>query len=130
MRRETNRTRIGAVIFLGTHLSTVWPLPGRTSRQPSWHRTSVTALPIDGAQYDRGRTGNAKLGDVVDATGIAIAGAEVTACTVDANGAITGTGCAAGSAAIRIGRTGDNDRSQRLWLIKFSKKLAEFSVPQ
>ncbi len=206
---------------------------------PSTEKTKLYALPIDGSQYDRGRTGNAKLGDVVslgngkfiaieqgarasdakvfnhlvlielpanatdiaalgsdlekssltgtavngvdyaavvplkktrlfdlnaagwlaekaeglalvdeatlaltndtdfglktlvlDASGAPIAGADVTACTVDANGAITGTGCASGAAAIRIGRTGDNDRSQRLWLLKFSKKLTDFSVPQ
>lgn len=66
---------------------------------------------------------------VLDATGNAIAGADVTACTVDANGNITGSGCATGAAGIRIARTGDNDRAQRLWLIKFTKKLSEFSVP-
>jgi len=53
----------------------------------------------------------------------------VTACTVDANGAITGSGCAQGATGIRIARTGDVDRAQRLWLIKFTKKLSEFSVP-
>lgn len=66
---------------------------------------------------------------VLDSAGNAISGADVTACTVDANGNITGSGCATGAAGIRVTRTGDADRAQRLWLIKFTKKLSEFSVP-
>lgn len=71
---------------------------------------------------------------VLGADGVAIAGADITKCTVDANGAITTTasaaasGCTAGNSA-RVGRGADSERPNRLWLIKFSKKLADFSVP-
>lgn len=71
---------------------------------------------------------------VFNSTGAVIDGADITKCTVDANGAITTTasaaasGCTAGNTT-RIGRGADSERPNRLWLFKFSKKLAEFSVP-
>ena len=69
---------------------------------------------------------------VIDGTGAAIAGADVTACTVDATGSFVtdakNLGCTAGNSA-RAARGTDAERSTRLWLIKFNKKLAEFSVP-
>lgn len=69
-----------------------------------------------------------------DATGKEIVGADISKCTVDANGAITTTasaaasGCTAGN-TVRIGRGDDTERPNRLWLLKFSKKLSDFSVP-
>lgn len=71
---------------------------------------------------------------VFDSAGKVIDEADITKCTVDANGAITTTasatasGCTAGNTT-RIGRGTDSERPNRLWLFKFSKKLAEFSVP-
>lgn len=66
--------------------------------------------------------------------GAAIEGADITKCTVDANGAIVTTasaaasGCTAGN-TVRVGRGADTERPNRLWLFKFNKKLADFSVP-
>ncbi len=60
--------------------------------------------------------------------------ADITKCTVDANGMITTTasataaGCTAGNTA-RISRGPDTERPNRLWIIKFSKKLSEFTIP-
>lgn len=66
---------------------------------------------------------------VLDAAGKPIAGADVTACTADAAGAFTGTGdCAPGNKA-RPGRGVDTERPSRLWLLKFGRKLSEYSVP-
>ncbi|MDO8702728.1 MAG: esterase-like activity of phytase family protein, partial [Undibacterium sp.] len=71
---------------------------------------------------------------VFNASGKEIEGADITKCTVDANGAITTTasaaasGCTAGNTT-RIGRGDDTERPNRLWLFKFSKKLSDFSVP-
>lgn len=71
---------------------------------------------------------------VFNSAGAVIDGADITKCTVDANGAITTTasaaasGCTAGNTT-RVGRGADTERPNRLWLIKFSKKLADFSVP-
>jgi hypothetical protein len=71
---------------------------------------------------------------VFDAAGKEIEGADITKCTVDANGAITTTasavasGCTAGNTT-RIGSGDDTERPNRLWLFKFSKKLGDFSVP-
>ncbi len=65
--------------------------------------------------------------NVLDASGASIAG-DVTACTVNASGVLTG--CAATTAvSARVARNSDLDRTQRLWMIKFGKKLSEFSVP-
>lgn len=71
---------------------------------------------------------------MLDSTGAVIDGADITKCTVDVNGAITTTasaaasGCTAGNTA-RFGRGADTERPNRLWLLKFSRKLADFSVP-
>lgn len=71
---------------------------------------------------------------VFDSAGKEIDEADITKCTVDANGAIITTasaaasGCTAGNTT-RIGRGTDSERPNRLWLFKFSKKLADFSVP-
>ena len=71
---------------------------------------------------------------VFNAAGVEIEGADITKCTVDASGAITTTasaaasGCTAGNTT-RVGRGKDSERPNRLWLFKFSKKLADFSVP-
>ncbi len=66
--------------------------------------------------------------NVLDATGAAIAGADVTACTVNAGATLTGC-AAAGGVGARVSRNSDLDRPQRLWMLKFGKKLSEFSVP-
>lgn len=69
---------------------------------------------------------------VLNAAGAALEGADITKCSVDVNGSLTTTaaapGCSAGNSA-RVGRGADSERPNRLWLIKFSKKLADFSVP-
>lgn len=71
---------------------------------------------------------------VFTAAGIEIDGADITKCTVDANGAITtnasaaASGCTSGNTT-RIGRGDDSERPNRLWLLKFGKKLTDFSVP-
>ncbi len=64
------------------------------------------------------------------ATGVAIAGADVTKCTVDANGVFTGTDatCATTNSA-RVARGTDSERPARLWTIKFAKKLSEYNLP-
>ena len=69
--------------------------------------------------------------NVYDASGAAISGADVTACSVNAAGAIissTSVGCNAANSA-RVARGLDKERPNRLWLIKFSTPLANFSVP-
>ncbi|MCH8622043.1 esterase-like activity of phytase family protein [Undibacterium sp. TS12] len=69
---------------------------------------------------------------IVDPTGAIVVGADVTKCTVDANGAMTTTasalGCTAGN-TMRVARGADTERPNRIWLFKFSKKLADFNVP-
>jgi hypothetical protein len=66
---------------------------------------------------------------VMDAAGAAISGADVTKCTVDANGVFTGTGTCAPANSTRVGRGTDSERPSRLWLIKFGKKLSDYNVP-
>ncbi|CAN5785975.1 hypothetical protein BH11PSE12_BH11PSE12_22120 [soil metagenome] len=69
---------------------------------------------------------------VLNAAGAALEGADITKCSVDVSGSLITTaaapGCSAGNSA-RVGRGADSERPNRLWLIKFSKKLADFSVP-
>lgn len=72
---------------------------------------------------------------VFDTAGKPIGGADITKCAVDANGAITTTtasaaafGCTAGNTT-RIARGNDSERPNRLWLFKFGKKLADFTMP-
>ena len=69
---------------------------------------------------------------VTDPGGAALSGADVTACKVDATGAMitdaAATGCTAGNGA-RVARGSDAERPSRLWLLRFNKKLGEFSVP-
>lgn len=69
---------------------------------------------------------------IFDKDGKVVSGADITKCTVDANGALTTTvgetGCEAGNTA-RVARGSDGERPSRLWLIKFSKALSSFSVP-
>jgi len=69
---------------------------------------------------------------VQGANGSAIDGADITKCTVDANGAIQttagATGCSLGN-TVRAARGADTERPNRLWLIKFAKKLSDFIVP-
>ncbi|TXI89877.1 MAG: esterase-like activity of phytase family protein [Burkholderiaceae bacterium] len=69
---------------------------------------------------------------VQGANGTAIDGADITKCTVDANGAIQttagATGCSLSNTA-RVARGSDLERPNRLWLIKFAKKLSDFIVP-
>ena len=65
---------------------------------------------------------------VQSSTGVAIAGADVTACSVDALGNfITGTavGCTLGNTA-RLGQGAADERPNRFWLIKFDKKLSAY----
>lgn len=68
---------------------------------------------------------------IFDKDGKVVSGADITKCTVDANGALTTSaevGCVAGNTA-RVARGSDSERPSRLWLIKFSKALSSFSVP-
>lgn len=69
---------------------------------------------------------------IVDPSGAIVVGADVTKCTVDANGALTTTagvlGCTAGN-TMRVARGADTERPNRVWLFKFSKKLADFNIP-
>jgi hypothetical protein len=60
--------------------------------------------------------------------GEALADADVTKCTVDANGVIitsSSAGCNAAN-SIRVARGDDRERPSRLWLIKFSKALNSY----
>jgi hypothetical protein len=66
---------------------------------------------------------------VTDAAGAAIGGADVTKCTVDVSGTFTGTGTCAPANSTRVARGSDSERPSRLWLIKFDKKLSEYSLP-
>lgn len=66
---------------------------------------------------------------VLDANGQEIEGSDVTKCTVDASGKIVDNGkCAKGAAGFRFTKNDIYDRAQRLWTIKFSKKLSEYST--
>ncbi len=68
---------------------------------------------------------------VSTSNGTIVDGADITKCTVDLTGALTassGLGCVAGNAT-RVTRGADSERPNRLWLIKFSKKLNDFIVP-
>ncbi|MBR7780257.1 esterase-like activity of phytase family protein [Undibacterium rugosum] len=69
---------------------------------------------------------------IVDPNGVIIPGADVTKCTVDANGALTTTagalGCTAGN-TMRVARGADSERPNRIWLFKFNKKLADLNTP-
>lgn len=64
---------------------------------------------------------------VTGAAGASIAGADITSCTVSATQTLTG--CPAGTVSARIGKAGDIDRAQRVWLLKFGKKLTDYAVP-
>lgn len=69
---------------------------------------------------------------VQTAVGVNVKDADITKCTVDLTGALTtsssATGCTAGNTT-RVSRGADSERPNRLWLIKFTKKLNEFLVP-
>ena len=69
---------------------------------------------------------------VYNASGSALAGADITACTATTAGAFDGTGdatnCASTNSA-RVGRGADSERPTRLWLIKFGKKLSDYAIP-
>lgn len=66
---------------------------------------------------------------LVDSSGNFIAG-DITACSVDVNGAIVNDGnCPAGAVGGRVTRGKDNDRPTRLWLIRLPKALTSYSVP-
>jgi hypothetical protein len=62
---------------------------------------------------------------VFTAAGAAISGADITGCT-STDGVLSG--CGTGTAS-RVSRGTDAERPNRLWIIKFGKALAEFSVP-
>lgn len=62
---------------------------------------------------------------VFDSTGAEVLDADITACT-STDGVLSG--CGKGVSA-RVGRGSDTERPNRLWLIKFNKNLADFSVP-
>jgi len=65
---------------------------------------------------------------LVDAAGKVVAG-DPTECTVDTNGVIVQNGaCAAGAVLSRVTRGNEVDRLTHLWLFKFPKALASFSV--
>ena len=60
-----------------------------------------------------------------DAAGVEVEDADVTKCTVDANGAIVTSSAAGCNAAntIRVARGDDRERPSRLWIVKFAKAL-------
>ncbi|MFM2086395.1 MAG: hypothetical protein RLZZ237_1264 [Pseudomonadota bacterium] len=62
---------------------------------------------------------------VFDAAGLEVADADVTKCTVDANGVIITSSAAGCNAAnsIRVARGDDRERPSRLWVVKFAKAL-------
>ena len=62
---------------------------------------------------------------VFDANGVEVDGADVTKCTVDANGTIVTSSTAGCNAAntIRVARGDDRERPSRLWIVKFAKAL-------
>ena len=63
---------------------------------------------------------------LTDATGKSLDG-DITACTVDVNGAILNNGkCAAGATSGRVTRGADSERPTRLWLIKLPKALTAY----
>ncbi len=65
---------------------------------------------------------------VYDAAGVEVAGADVTKCTVNADGVIVSgaaLGCDAAN-SIRVARGEDGERPSRLWLIKFGKALSSY----
>lgn len=64
---------------------------------------------------------------LLDANGAVVSGS-IEDCTVDANGTIV-SGCPAGAVAARITRGLRSERAVRLWLLKFDRKLGEFTVP-
>lgn len=69
--------------------------------------------------------------NMFDAAGVAISGADVTKCEVNAAGVLVTTttlGCNAAN-SVRVARGEDKERPNRLWLIKFNKALSSFSVP-
>ncbi|MBV1774219.1 esterase-like activity of phytase family protein [Burkholderiaceae bacterium DAT-1] len=65
--------------------------------------------------------------------GKVVEGADITKCTVDANGAMTttagATGCVAGNTA-RVTRGADSERASRLWIIRFVSKLTDLNIPK
>ncbi|WP_087863504.1 esterase-like activity of phytase family protein [Comamonas thiooxydans] len=66
---------------------------------------------------------------VLDASGKEIEGSDVTKCMVDADGKIVNDGkCAKGAASLRFTTNDVNDRAQRLWTFRFSKKLSEYGA--
>ncbi|PXW98180.1 phytase-like protein with esterase activity [Sphaerotilus hippei] len=66
---------------------------------------------------------------LVDASGAFVDG-DPTACTVDVNGAIVADGaCATGAVGVRVTRGSDAERATRLWLLKFPKALASYTLP-
>ena len=63
---------------------------------------------------------------LTDATGSSLDG-DITACTVDVNGAILNNGkCTAGATSGRVTRGADSERPTRLWLIKLPKALTAY----
>lgn len=65
---------------------------------------------------------------LTDAAGNFLDG-DITACTVDANGAIVNDGnCAPGATGGRVTRGFDSERPTRLWLFKFPKNLTSYSA--
>lgn len=66
---------------------------------------------------------------LVDAEGHEIEG-DITACTVDANGAILNDGnCPTGAVSGRVTRGKASERPTRLWLLQFPKTLVNYVLP-
>lgn len=65
---------------------------------------------------------------IFDANGVEVADADVTKCTVDANGTIVTSSAAGCNAAntIRVARGDDRERPSRLWIVKFAKALNSY----
>ena len=65
---------------------------------------------------------------VYDANGVEVKDADVTKCTVDANGTIVTSSAAGCNAAntIRVARGDDRERPSRLWIVKFAKALNSY----
>lgn len=66
---------------------------------------------------------------LLDASGKFIEG-DITACSVDVNGAIINDGnCPSGAVSGRVTRGSDSERPTRLWLIKLPRALNSYTLP-
>lgn len=67
---------------------------------------------------------------VLDGTGAVVTTSiDITKCVAKTDGTFDGTSGCASNYSTRPGLSGDADRPSRLWLIKFGKKLSEYTLP-